>query len=707
MFISQSMIDDLYKISSLDILDNSIYLNEQETIITPQNIPIIENTRLNKGIIDYEYIRYISESNSVSLEDSYSLICESSNLNTDDCCVSISEDEIIIDPNIINNFTNYIIRPIPNEGLIDTFIESCIENYITSENESYLDMMVNPEDYIFNEVEATTVQRPVVVNSGSNQTGKLYSQYTDKQVEDKIKELKPVVKNLIDEFIELRKDKISKEKAMDQIEIILGSANKDFDEKDNRQILKSLYNAKASLQTSNNMQRDRNKQIEEEAEQKKQKEKVKNNVVDTAQALDTMKKSSNKLESLKKQYMDLSMNGGYTNNERRSMTKLQAQKDLEREINKMEGKSIKEMESILQQKVDTANMWKERDQKRKNQPPKPLKGSNAEYIESRKKIGIGNVEAQYKRGSHIFTRITPKEHKRFSELIGKQIDSGKSYDDIQKTIQRIALKRAGFDMSKFVKNGKYQMDEDEFRKQADSDDSMEYKDRYGDDSGRDVIYARYMKELTGLVAEERKKRKDKEVKPQLPPTSGSGSGKGNGNTPARSGSSNSSILDNNNQDSNGSDNGNKGNDNQNNNSSSSNTTVNQHTSPSTPNNNQSTPGSNNKGGSSKNSSSGGGSYNGGGGSSISNKDNNKNISKGAQNPQDPSFLSKLKRTIVDKPKNFIASMAAKLRKAYKAWMQKAQEQNNSGNAGFFKRIAYKIMQAIDYLMRKLEKMKTN
>ena len=103
------------------------------------------------------------------------------------------------------------------------------------------------------------------------------------------------------------------------------------------------------------------------------------------------------------------------------------------------------------------------------------------------------------------------------------------------------------------------MDEDEFRKQADSDDSMEYKDRYGDDSGKDVIYARYMKELTGLVAEERKKRKDKEVKPQLPPTSGPGSGKGNGNTPARSGSSNST---NNNQDSNGSDNGNKGNDNQ-------------------------------------------------------------------------------------------------------------------------------------------------
>lgn len=588
MFISQSMIDDLYKISSLDILDNSIYLNEQETIITPQNIPIIENTRLNKGIIDYEYIRYISESNSVSLEDSYSLICESSNLNTDDCCVSISEDEIIIDPNIINNFTNYIIRPIPNEGLIDTFIESCIENYITSENESYLDMMVNPEDYIFNEVE-----------------------------------------------------------------------------------------------------------------QKNQKEKIKNNIVDTAQALDTMKKSSNKLESLKKQYMDLTMNGGYTNNERRSMTKLQAQKDLEREINKMEGKSIKEMESILQQKVDTANMWKERDQKRKNQSPKPLKGSNTEYIESRKKIGIGNVEAQYKRGSHIFTRITPKEHKRFSELIGKQIDSGKSYDDIQKTIQRIALKRAGFDMSKFVKNGKYQMDEDEFRKQADSDDSMEYKDRYGDDSGRDVIYARYMKELTGLVVEERKKRKDKEVKPQLPPTSGSGSGKGNGNTPARSGSSNSNILDNNNQDSNGSDNGNKANDNQNNNSSSSNTTVNQHTSPSTPNNNQSTPGSNNKGGSSKNSSSGGGSYNGGGGSSISNKDNNQNISKGAQNPQDPSFLSKLKRTIVDKPKNFIASMAAKLRKAYKAWMQKAKAEENQGKASWYKKIALKILKAIDYVMSKL------
>ena len=71
-------------------------------------------------------------------------------------------------------------------------------------------------------------------------------------------------------------------------------------------------------------------------------------------------------------------------------------------------------------------------------------------------------------------------------------------------------------------------------------------------------------------------------------------------------------------------------------------------------------------------------------------------------PQDPGFMAKLKRYVIDKPREFLAKMAAKLRNVYKQWLEKAKQESNAGKASFIKRIAAKILQAVDYIMRKIQ-----
>ena len=66
-------------------------------------------------------------------------------------------------------------------------------------------------------------------------------------------------------------------------------------------------------------------------------------------------------------------------------------------------------------------------------------------------------------------------------------------------------------------------------------------------------------------------------------------------------------------------------------------------------------------------------------------------------------IMNLKRKLTDAPKNVLAKVAARLREVYRKWLKKANEEHESGKQGFFKKIARKIMQVIDWIMRKIEK----
>ena len=105
------------------------------------------------------------------------------------------------------------------------------------------------------------------------------------------------------------------------------------------------------------------------------------------------------------------------------------------------------------------------------------------------------------------------------------------------------------------------------------------------------------------------------------------------------------------------------------------------------------------GSSSKGRNSSGGGYSS---STSTTKKPTSNNSPAPGNPQDPGFMAKLKKYVIDKPREFLAKMAAKLRNVYKQWLEKAKQESNAGKASFIKKIAAKILQAVDYIMRKIQ-----
>ena len=83
---------DLISIRPFHILDNSTYLTEEEIAIRPIMIPMIENKRLDTILIDQRY------SDLIDLSEEYSVV--------------IDEEEVILDPSILQETPNAVVRPI-------------------------------------------------------------------------------------------------------------------------------------------------------------------------------------------------------------------------------------------------------------------------------------------------------------------------------------------------------------------------------------------------------------------------------------------------------------------------------------------------------------------------------------------------------------------------------------------------------------------
>ena len=65
-------------------------------------------------------------------------------------------------------------------------------------------------------------------------------------------------------------------------------------------------------------------------------------------------------------------------------------------------------------------------------------------------------------------------------------------------------------------------------------------------------------------------------------------------------------------------------------------------------------------------------------------------------------LSLMRKYLLDKPRNVIARVAARLREIYRKWLIKANKEKDSGKIKWYKNVLRVILKCIDFAMKKLE-----
>ena len=140
-----------------NILNESVYLDESESILSTKAIPVVENSRIGAYVVRFNDIETFAEDHGVSYMDAMSSIAESNDIDMDHLAVAVKETTIMANPRIVNELANVVVTPLPQTDAMYQFTEACVDAFIESGDTSYMDLLVEGST-IINDKDGNSLQ---------------------------------------------------------------------------------------------------------------------------------------------------------------------------------------------------------------------------------------------------------------------------------------------------------------------------------------------------------------------------------------------------------------------------------------------------------------------------------------------------------------------------------------------------------------------
>lgn len=125
-----------------DILNESVYLDESESLLSPVAIPVVENARIGANVVAFADVERLAEDHGVDYIDAMVGIAEANGIEMDKLAVSVPEWKIIANPEVVNELSNVIVAPISSQNPVYQFCEACVELALDEDNEEYINLFV-------------------------------------------------------------------------------------------------------------------------------------------------------------------------------------------------------------------------------------------------------------------------------------------------------------------------------------------------------------------------------------------------------------------------------------------------------------------------------------------------------------------------------------------------------------------------------------
>lgn len=125
-----------------DILGEAVYLSEAESALNPIAIPVVENTRIGAAVVNFSDVERLAEENGLDYFEAVEAIAEANELGMESIAVAVDEARIIMDPAIIDECHNVVVRPISEQSDAYVFVDLMLEAFENSGDVAYLNMIV-------------------------------------------------------------------------------------------------------------------------------------------------------------------------------------------------------------------------------------------------------------------------------------------------------------------------------------------------------------------------------------------------------------------------------------------------------------------------------------------------------------------------------------------------------------------------------------
>lgn len=100
------------------ILDEALLLNESESITKLPAIPVVENSRLDCGVVNFSNLESITEDYGCDYEDAFCTIAEQNELDPNSLVVSVEDWKLIETPELVDLVPNIVVKPISENNII-------------------------------------------------------------------------------------------------------------------------------------------------------------------------------------------------------------------------------------------------------------------------------------------------------------------------------------------------------------------------------------------------------------------------------------------------------------------------------------------------------------------------------------------------------------------------------------------------------------
>lgn len=131
---------------AMAILENAEYLDESETLIQPDNIPVFEIDRLQTHTVTHNDVSRLCEEYGLEPAEAVAAIAESNGLDYEDLTVAVKEEDLILDESIAAEYDNICVAPISEDSVAYQYCDMLVDAFAESADEDYLFAIIDEAD---------------------------------------------------------------------------------------------------------------------------------------------------------------------------------------------------------------------------------------------------------------------------------------------------------------------------------------------------------------------------------------------------------------------------------------------------------------------------------------------------------------------------------------------------------------------------------
>ena len=128
------------------ILNEAEYLAESESTTSAVAIPVVENARIGACVVKFDDLSRLAEDHGMTFDEAMFTIAEANGVDPEHLAVAVRETTVMAHPGIVNELCNVVVTPLPETDTMYQFTEACVDAFIESGDEVYMDLLLDEAD---------------------------------------------------------------------------------------------------------------------------------------------------------------------------------------------------------------------------------------------------------------------------------------------------------------------------------------------------------------------------------------------------------------------------------------------------------------------------------------------------------------------------------------------------------------------------------